>query len=65
MRPIFLNMKTSQGIETVDEFTKEPSQTPKDFRLYVKSMITEYCIAGMCVYKSSRSTNEWRQKSNT
>jgi len=62
MNTIYLNMRTSQGVETVDEFTREENQTPKEFRLYVNQMVKEYQIAGMNVYKSSRCTNDWKQK---
>ena len=55
-------MRTSQGVETIDEFTKEQTQSPKEFRVYVSQMIKEYKIAGMNVYKSSRCTNDWKQK---
>jgi hypothetical protein len=61
MKTIYLNMKTKQGVETVDEFTREEGQNPKDFRAYVNSMVKEYRISGMQVYKSSRSTKEWRK----
>lgn len=60
--PIYLNMRTSQGVETVDEFTRGPEQSPKEFRKYVSQMITEYRLAGMNVYRSSRCTKEWKSK---
>lgn len=53
-------MRTSHGVETVDEFTRELNQPPKEFRAYVGKMIREYHLAGMGVYESSRSTKEWR-----
>jgi hypothetical protein len=59
---IYLNLKTNLGTETVDEFSRETSQSPKDFRKYVNDMVKEYRLAGMSVYKSSRSTKEWRNK---
>lgn len=62
MNTIYLNMRTSQGVETIDEFTIEKSQSPKDFRKYVNEMVKEYNIAGMNAYKSSRCTNEWKRK---
>jgi len=62
METIYLNMRTSQGVETIDEFTREQNQSPKEFRLYVNQMVKEYQIAGMNVYKSSRCTNDWKQK---
>jgi hypothetical protein len=59
---IYLNMKTAQGIETVDQFTRgeDAPQDFKEFRKYVNRIIHEYHLSGMNVYKSSRSTREWR-----
>lgn len=62
MQTIYLNMRTSQGVETVDEFTREETQTLKEFNNYVKDMCKEYHFAGMNTYKSSRCTNDWKQK---
>lgn len=59
---IYLNMKTNNVTETVDEFTKEPTQSNKEFRQYVSKMIDEYRLAGMAVYRSSRCTNDWKNK---
>mgnify|MGYP001573834192 CR=1 FL=1 len=59
---IYLNMKTSYGIETVDEFTREENQSPKEFRTYVSQMAREYHLAGMNVYRSSRPTKDWANK---
>lgn len=59
---IFLNLRTSLGVETVDEFTREIGQCPKEFRAYVSKMVNEYHLSGMNVYRSSRSTKEWRNK---
>jgi len=62
---IYLNMKTSYGVETVDEFNiSEFQQCEKypTFRKYVNAMVTEYHLAGMNVYKSSRCTNDWKTK---
>lgn len=62
MQTVYLNMRGSQGVETVDEFTREAAQSPKEFRLYIVEMKREYRIAGMNVYQSSRCTNNWKQK---
>jgi hypothetical protein len=62
MGTIFLNIKTNLGTETVDEFTREENQTLKEFKKYINHLINEYQIAGINVYKSSRSTNGWRNK---
>lgn len=55
-------MRTSEGVETIDEFTREENQSPREFRIYVCEMKREYRIAGMNVYQSSRCTNDWKQK---
>lgn len=62
MNTVYLNIRTSYGVETVDEFTQEPGQSYKEFRRYVSEMQREYHLCGQMVYKSSRSTKEWRQK---
>lgn len=59
---VYLNMKTQQGVETIDQFTKEETQTPRQFREYVRKMIKEYIIAGMGVYESRKCTKEWANK---
>ena len=61
-KPIYLNMKTSNGVETVDEFSREVGQDPKEFRKYVSRMVSEYHLAGMGVYRSSRCTKDWSNK---
>jgi hypothetical protein len=60
---IYLNIKTSQGVETVDEFSKDefkPCDKYTTFRKYVNDMVYNYHLAGMNVYKSSRCTNDWK-----
>ena len=59
---IYLNMKTSEGIETVDQFTMGEDAPSKysEFRKYVREMIAGYRMAGMGVYKSQRCTNDWK-----
>ena len=59
---IYLNMKSSQGVETVDEFSQEQGQSPKEFYAYVRQMKGEYNLAGMVVYSSSRCTKDWKNK---
>lgn len=56
----FLNLKTSQGRETVDQFDKQDDQSTKEYRAYVRSMVREYQIAGMNVYTSSRCCANWK-----
>ena len=52
MKTIYLNVRYSTGVETVDEFTKGSDNTPEDrkeFRLYVNQMVKEYHLAGIQV----------------
>ena len=59
-KPVYLNMRGTDGVETVDEFTREPNQSPREFNIYVRKMTNEYRIAGMNVYTSSRCTKYWK-----
>lgn len=62
MPTVYLNMRTSDGVETVDEFTREENQTPREFRVYVAKMVAEYHLSGMRVYRSTRCTKDWKDK---
>ena len=59
---IYLNMKTSHGTETVDELNRNDFNTFKEYKQELKRLINEYRIAGFNIYKSQRSSNEWRNK---
>lgn len=63
-KTIFLNMRTSEGVETVDEFTRgeDSPNDPREFRQYVTAMIREYHMTGQPVYRSSRPTRAWANK---
>jgi hypothetical protein len=64
METIYLNTKTPQGVETVDQFTrgKDAPEDPKEFRKHLREMIKEYSMSGINVYSSSRCTREWKNK---
>lgn len=62
MKTIYINTKCNGIVETIDEFTQLATQTYSEFKKYVSAMIKEYTIAGTDVYKSSRCTNDWKQK---
>lgn len=60
---VYLNIKTSQGVETVDEFTLGSDDAPsniREYRKYVRDMVKNYHMSGMAVYQSRRCTNEWK-----
>lgn len=56
---IYYNMKTSQGVETVDELSAKDFKSYKEFRAEKLRLRDEYRLAGMAVYFSQRSTKEW------
>ena len=62
MKKVYLNTRDYEGVETIAELVKEEGQSPKDFRLYINQMVREYQTSGINVYRSSRCTNDWKQK---
>ena len=60
--PRYFNWKGPQGLETVDEFTREPGQKWMEFRAYLREMVREYHLAGQAVYISSRACKDWNNK---
>lgn len=63
---IYLNMRTSYGVETVDSFTRgeDSPADVKEFRKYVSQMVSEYHLSGQPVYRSSRPTKDWKNSCN-
>lgn len=52
----YINVKTSEGTETIDEF---------ESRFEAREMLTEYRMAGdfyAGAYISARCTNDWRNR---
>lgn len=60
MKTVYLNLKSSAGRETVDEFSPEPGQSARAFGAYVWEMVREYHLAGMDVYHSQRACSNWK-----
>lgn len=58
----YFNIRTNQGIETVDELNSSDFETRKDFVIELRRLKGEYNIAGMAVYTSQRCTNDWKNK---
>lgn len=59
----YINMRTVYGVETVDELTREDFASRKEFVNELTRLIGEYRMAGMNVYRSTRCTKEWRNRS--
>ena len=59
---VYLNLRGPAGRETVDQFTRgeDSPVDPRAFRRYVRDMVSEYHLAGMPVYTSSRACAGWR-----
>lgn len=58
----YFNLRTSMGVETVDELSSKDFATFKDYRAEVRRLKAEYHLAGMNIYTSSRSTKEWANR---
>lgn len=59
---IYLNLKTTHGVETVDELDPKDFENRKAFRLELNRLISEYYLCSMNVYKSTRCTKEWKER---
>ena len=55
----YLNMKTNYGIETVDDLDSEDFNTYKEFKVELNRLVSEYSMANMNVYISSRPDKTW------
>jgi hypothetical protein len=58
---IYINTKTTYGIETVDQLDKTDFISFMEFRREVKRLLNEYKILGMNVYKSQRPCKDWNK----
>lgn len=55
----YFNLRTSYGVETVDQLNRHDFPTWKAFRAEVRRLVAEYHLCGMAVYTSQRPTREW------
>lgn len=59
----YINLKNSQGVETVDEIDSEDFPTIKAFRQEVKRLVKEYNMtSGGVYYASQKSTRAWQER---
>jgi len=56
----YLNLKTCYGTETVDEISRRDFVTYREYRSEARRLISEYHMAGMPVYLSSRCCRDWK-----
>ena len=58
----YLNIKSPQGVETVDELSSADFQDRKAFKAELERLSSEYHFAGMAVYISTRCDKSWKAK---
>jgi hypothetical protein len=59
----YINLKNSQGIETVDEIDSKDFPTLRAFKAEVKRLVKEYNqTPGGVYYASQKSTRAWRER---
>lgn len=57
----YFNMKTSYGVETVDELSLSDFTSFKEFKIEVRRLLSEYTLCGMNVYISQRCDKTWNK----
>jgi hypothetical protein len=59
----YFNIKTNNGVETIDQISDKDFPSYKDFMTEKKRLLNEYRLCGMSgVYFSFRCTNDWKNK---
>ena len=59
----YLNIKTSEGVETIDQIDRKDFKTYKEYCTELKRLKNEYRIASdyySTIYTSQRCTNDWK-----
>ena len=56
---LYLNTINQQGKETIDQIDRKDFQTFQEYKTELKSLITNYAMAGIHVYKSQRKCKGW------
>lgn len=58
----YLNMRSSEGVETVDELDSKDFKSPREFRAELIRLKNEYALAGMAVYVSQVPCRDWKDR---
>ena len=56
----YFNLKTSYGVEPVDQIDRNEFTSYKEYKAELKNMLSGYRDSGMAVYLSQRCTNDWK-----
>ena len=59
---VYINQKTTQGVETLYEINSNDYKTLRDFRKSIREDIENYAEAGEFVYSSSRCTKDYKER---
>ena len=57
----YLNMRTSYGVETVDQLDIKDFPSRREFLAELRRLVSEYRLSGQCVYISSRCDKTWNK----
>jgi len=52
----YINLKTNQGVETVDQLDRQDFNTYTEFKKELNRLLMEYRLSGMAVYISQRQS---------
>ena len=55
----YFNLKTSHGVETVDQININDFKTWQEYKLELRRLIQEYRMCGMYVYISQRACKDY------
>ena len=58
----YLNIKSTFGVETIDQIDKKDYTTIKEYKKTIRDLIKDYHISGHNVYTSLRCTKYWKNK---
>lgn len=56
----YFNIKTSYGVETVDELNSNDFNSYKEFKREKERLLQEYHFCNMAVYTSQKCTKDWK-----
>lgn len=56
----YLNIKSTFGVETIDQIDKKDYTTIKEYKKTLRDLIKDYHISGQNVYTSLRCAKDWK-----
>jgi len=62
MTTTYLNIKTSNGVETWEEVNQSDFPTFREYKQEIRNLLENYSLMGYPVYSSSRATRDWSER---